>query len=78
MLFRSLCVTMGDAAALSLIKLTRPRASANAWRGVSHPAVPMWVAAPAQQRQKCRRDNKSRLANPMAAVSGGLVIPGRS
>ena len=30
MLFRSLCVTIGDVAALSLIRLTMPRASANA------------------------------------------------
>ena len=39
MLFLSLCVTMGDTAALSLIRLTMPRASAHACRGVSHPAV---------------------------------------
>jgi hypothetical protein len=39
MSFRSLCVTMGDTAALSLIRLTSPRASANASRGVSHPPV---------------------------------------
>jgi hypothetical protein len=32
-------VSMGDTAALSLIRLTRPRASANAARGVSHPPV---------------------------------------
>ena len=37
--FRSPCVTIGETAALSLIRLTRPRASAKASRGVSHPPV---------------------------------------
>ena len=32
MLLRSLCVTIGEVAALSLIRLTMPRASAKAWR----------------------------------------------
>ena len=40
MLPRSLCVTMGETAALSLIKLTRPRASAKTSRGVSQPFLP--------------------------------------
>ena len=35
MLLRSLWVTIGETAALSLIRLTMPRASANASRGVS-------------------------------------------
>ena len=38
-LLRSLWVTIGETAALSLMRLTRPRASANAARGVSHPPV---------------------------------------
>ena len=55
MLLRSLCVAMGDIAALSLMRLTMPRASAKASRGVSHPAVAAKAAPPAQQRQKRRR-----------------------
>src|SRR5271156_5603610 len=58
-LFRSLCVMIGEVAALSLIRLTRPRASAKAWRGVSQP--PSAAALPAQHRQKCRRDNRFSL-----------------
>ena len=57
MLLRSLCVTIGEVAALSLIRLTRPRASAKAWRGVSQPLVAA-NAAPRQHRQKPRRDNR--------------------
>src|SRR6201999_1761328 len=56
-LFLSLWVTIGDTAALSLIRLTRPRASANASRGVSQPPAAA-SAPPAQQRQKPRRDIK--------------------
>src|SRR4051794_13612967 len=52
MLLLSLCVTMGDTAALSLIRLTMPRASANTSRGVSHPPVAARAAPPTQQRQK--------------------------
>jgi hypothetical protein len=74
MLFRSLCVTMGDTAALSLIRLTRPRASANAWRGVSHPAVAVKAAPPTQHRQKPRRDNKSFFEESM---SSSLSVPMR-
>jgi len=53
MLFRSLWVVIGEAAALSLIRLTSPRASANASRGVSQPPVATKVR---QQQQKPRRD----------------------
>src|SRR5258706_9636699 len=56
MLLRSLCVTIGDAAALSLIRLTRPRASAKASRGVSQPLVAANAAPPIQHRQNPRRD----------------------
>jgi hypothetical protein len=49
-LLRSLCVTIGATAALSLIRLTRPRASAKASRGVSHPLVAAKVAPAMQQR----------------------------
>src|SRR5258706_12681606 len=55
-LFRSLSVAMGDAAALSLIRLTRPRASAKASRGVSQPLVAAYAALPMQHRQNPRRD----------------------
>ena len=53
MLFRSLWVVIVEAAALSLIRLTSPRASANASRGVSQPPV---AAKVRQQQQKPRRD----------------------
>src|SRR5258706_7766120 len=76
MLFGSLCVTMGETAALSLIRLTRPRASANTWRGVSQPLVAADAAPAMQQRQKRRRDRERRadkvaasfLTNPTIAV----------
>ena len=55
-LLRSLWVTIGETAALSLMRLTRPRASANAARGVSHAPVAAKAAPPTQQRQKPRRD----------------------
>src|ERR1700738_371079 len=58
-LFRRLCVTIGDTAALSLMRLTRPRASAKAWRGVSQPLVAAKAAPPTQHRQKPRRDNRA-------------------
>jgi hypothetical protein len=45
-LFRSLYVLIGDTAALSLIRLTRPRASANASRDMSHPPVTAKAAPP--------------------------------
>src|SRR5450432_1433984 len=56
-LLRSRWVVIGDVAAESLIRLTSPRASANAWRGVSQPPVVANVAPPMQHRQKPRRDN---------------------
>ena len=55
MLLRSLCTTIGEVAALSLIRLTRPRASAKAWRGVS-PLVAAKPLEAMQQRQKARLD----------------------
>ena len=55
-LLRSLWVTIGETAALSLMRLTRPRASANAARGVSHPPVAVKAAPPTQHRQNPRRD----------------------
>src|ERR1700722_2720989 len=55
MLLRSLCTTIGEVAALSLIRLTRPRASAKAWRGVS-PLVAAKPLEATQQRQKARLD----------------------
>jgi hypothetical protein len=56
-LLRSLCVTIGETAALSLIKLTIPRASAKASRGVNHAPAAVKAAPLAQQRQKLRLDN---------------------
>jgi len=56
-LLRSRWVMIGDTAAESLITLTSPRASANAWRGVSQPPVAAKAAPPTQHRQKPRRDN---------------------
>src|SRR5271165_4139958 len=56
MLLRSLWATMGEAAALSLMRLTMPRASAKASRGESQPPVAASPAEPRQQRQKPRRD----------------------
>src|SRR3974390_1740130 len=74
-LLRSLWVVIGDIEALSLIRLTRPRASANASRGVSHPAPAVEATAPKQHRQKPRRDNSSFLALPMfACPSDGLQL----
>src|SRR5271165_3405168 len=58
MLPRSLRVTIGDVAALSLIRLTMPRASAKAWRGVSHAPAAAVAAPPMQHRQKPRLDRK--------------------
>lgn len=58
MLFRSLYEFTGAVAALSLIKLTSPRASVYASRGVSQPPVAVKAAPPRQQRQKPRRDIK--------------------
>jgi hypothetical protein len=55
MLLRSLCTAMGEVAALSLIRLTRPRASAKAWRGLS-PLVAAKPPEATQQRQKARLD----------------------
>src|SRR3984957_20024778 len=55
-LLRSLWVTIAETAALSLMRLTRPRASANAARGVSHAPVAVKAAPPTQQRQNPRRD----------------------
>ena len=55
MLLRNLCTTIGEVAALSLIRLTRPRASAKAWRGVSAPVAAKPEEA-RQQRQKARLD----------------------
>ena len=55
MLLRSLCTTIGEVAALSLIRLTRPRASAKAWRGLS-PRVAAKPPEARQQRQKARLD----------------------
>jgi hypothetical protein len=66
-LLRSLCVTIGETAALSLIRLTRPRASAKASRGVSHPLVATNVAPAMQQRQKCRRESRWRRGKVMAS-----------
>jgi hypothetical protein len=57
-LFRNLWVTMGDAAALSLIRLTMPRASAKTSRGVSQPFVAAYVAPAMQHRQNCLRASK--------------------
>src|SRR6202020_2305790 len=50
---RSLCTAIGEVAALSLIRLTRPRASAKAWRGLSPPVAAKPPEA-RQQRQKAR------------------------
>src|ERR1700722_3253627 len=55
-LLRSLWVTIAETAALSLMRLTRPRASANAARGVSHSPVAVKAAPPTQHRQNPRRD----------------------
>src|SRR5260370_29051611 len=73
-LFRSLWVPMGDTAALSLIRLTRPRASANALRGVSHPPVAAKAAPLRQHRQKCRRDSGFCFENSMTS---SLFVPMR-
>src|SRR3984957_13795098 len=55
MVLRSLCTTIGEVAALSLIRLTRPRASAKAWRGLSPLVAPKPVEV-RQQRQNARLD----------------------
>jgi hypothetical protein len=60
-------------AALSLIRLTMPRASANASRGVSQPFAAR-AAPPMQQRQKPRRDIKCCFESSM--VSSLLRQPG--
>src|ERR1700694_1870134 len=67
-LFRSLWVTMGEAAALSLIRLTRPRASAKASRGVGQPLVAANAAPPMQQRQNPRRDRSLSAEEPMLSL----------
>src|SRR6478735_8203030 len=69
MLPRSLCVTIGEVAALSLIRLTMPRASAKAWRGVSHPPAVAVAAPPMQHRQKPRRDRRCSFETVMAALA---------
>src|SRR4051794_12344627 len=48
---------MGDAAALSLIMLTRPRASAKTSLGVSQPPVAETAAPAIQQKQNFRRES---------------------
>src|SRR4051794_6517520 len=73
MLFRSLWVVIGEAAALSLIRLTRPRASANASRGVSQPPVAAKVAPARQQKQKPRRDIKGLCGLAMGIPPKGGV-----
>src|SRR5262249_11410493 len=49
---RNLYAVTGEDAALSLIRVTNPRASAKAWRGVSQPPVAAKAAPVVQQRQK--------------------------
>ena len=71
-LLRNLCVTMGETAALSLIRLTRPRASANASRALGQPPVAAYAAPAQQHRQKCRRENKFSAAQSMAS---SLFVP---
>jgi hypothetical protein len=41
-----------------LIRVTSPRASAKAWRGVSQPPVAAKPAPVMQQRQKWRRESR--------------------
>jgi hypothetical protein len=48
---------MGEAAALSLIMLTRPRASAKTSLGASQPFAAENAAPVKQQKQKCRRES---------------------
>ena len=61
MLLRSLCTAIGEVAALSLIRLTRPRASAKACRGLS-PVVAAKPPEARQQRQKARLDRPEECA----------------
>src|SRR5271165_6351303 len=72
MLFRSLCVTIGETAALSLMRVTRPRASANASRGVSQPPVAANVVEATQQRQKPRLDMTEEC---IAVIVPSIVLP---
>jgi hypothetical protein len=60
-------VTIGETAALSLIRLTMPRASAKASLGVSHPFVAAYVVPAIQQRQNCRRESTWRWGKLMAS-----------
>jgi hypothetical protein len=73
-LLRSLCVTIGDTAALSLMRLTMPRASANTSRGVSHPPAAALAPAPMQQRQTRRREINCPLELPMTLLSRRVSI----
>src|ERR1700722_19441145 len=80
MLLRSLCVTIGEVAALSLIRLTRPRASAKAWRGL----IPFVAAKPPeamQQRQNARLDKPEECAafilSSIRADTDASALPGK-
>ena len=55
MLLRSLCAAIGEVAALSLIRLTRPRASAKAWRGVSETVAAKPAEADATEAEAAPR-----------------------
>src|SRR6516225_6000894 len=68
---RNLYAVIDEDAALSLIRLTSPRASAKAWRGLSQPPVAAKAAPVMQQRQKWRRESARFCCEPMGASSWG-------
>src|SRR6516165_4384776 len=72
---RNLYAVTGEEAALSLIRVTSPRASAKAWRGVSQPSVVAKPALVIQQRQKWRRESRCFCRKPMAFLLTVLRFP---
>src|SRR5262249_29833554 len=63
----------GEAAALSLMRVTSPRASAKASRGVSQPPVAAKAAPVMQQRQKWRRESRCFCRKLIASSSRSSV-----
>jgi hypothetical protein len=61
----------GEDAALSLMRVTNPRASAKACRGLSQPPVDANAAPVMQQRQKWRRESEP-VRVPSLRTSRGL------
>ena len=68
---RSLYEVIGEDAALSLMSVTSPRASAKACRALSQPPVDTNAAPVMQQRQKCRRESEP-MRVPSLGTSRGL------